>query len=115
MSTSEMARMATRAWGRMISPMCQRPVGTEPAGNRTGLAPSSHSHDSQLPARLCSTRATKIRARPMVEMRGAMSGASRRRRGRSATISMKAPSRPQTAMATGPATQIDQPCPATRP
>src|SRR5206468_9518115 len=67
---------------RVSPPTLHVGLGTMSGGKRTEFAPSVHSQANRLPGRPCSTAATMMSASPIVEMRAAMGGARRRRRGR---------------------------------
>jgi len=67
-STSVTTTISTRLPSTVNPAMCQVGLGTAATGNRTELAPSCHSHPSGVPACACSTSATMIRAKPMVEI-----------------------------------------------
>ena len=101
--------ITTLVASRVRSPTCQIGLGIVPAGNATELAPSIHSDDVSEPGRPCSTAATMISARPIVEISAAIGGAWRRRKGRRQTCSITRPISAESAMPSTAATQNDCP------
>ena len=108
-SAIEIGMITTFVPSSVRSPMCQIGVGIVPAGNATDVAPSTQSHEVRVPGRPCSTAATMIRPRPIVEIRAAIGGAWRRRNGRRHTCSITRPISAEIAMPSTAATQNDWP------
>src|SRR5579864_5325706 len=97
--------MTTLLDSSVTSPTCHVGVGTALLGKATDVEPLVHSHSKKLPGCPCSTAATMISANPMVEMRAAIGGAWRRRRGRRHTYSMTSPMNAEAAIPPMQATQ----------
>src|ERR1700687_656210 len=105
----EIGMIATLLASSVRSPTCQVGLGMVPAGKATELAPSTHSQEKKVPGWPCSTAATMISARPIVEMRAAIGGAFLLLSGRKQTCSMTNPITADAAMPRMQAIQNDWP------